>query len=106
MQLQMDRSEELIDSLMKTAQQRVSYHNYLINKEVEEELKNFITSGIKRLSQSQLRDTATLRIATRNINDLVDLMYRNSRSRRLNETLDVSSLNYAMRAFCPRFPFC
>jgi len=106
MQLQMDRSEELIDSLMETAQQRVSYHNYLINEEVEEELKNFITSGIKRLSQSQLRDTATLRIATRNINDLVDLMYRNSRSRRLNETLDVSSLNYAMRAFCPRFPFC
>lgn len=106
MQLQMDKSEEIIDSLMETAQHRASYHNYLIDEEVEEELKDFITTGIKKFSQSQLRETATLRIATRNINDLVDLMYRNSRSRRLNETFDVSSLNYAMRAFCPRFPFC
>lgn len=106
MEIQKDKSEELIEKLIKEAKLQAIRNNYVIDEIVEFALKNFIATGIQSLSQSQLRDNITLRLAEENINYLVNLMSKNARSRRVNESLDITSLSHAMSAFCPRFPFC
>jgi hypothetical protein len=116
-----DRKDELIERLFRTAQKQAFNNNFTLDRKVDSELIYLITSGINKLSASQLKDKETILLAERNIIDLIDLMSRYASKRYIdeslesfvlqqtiiiNESLDISAFNFAMHGFCPRFPFC
>lgn len=100
------RKDDFSKRFIELANKRARYNRYVFSNQVEQELVCFIENGVSKLSTDQLGSENIIQNAERNIEDLVDLMASNARSRFITESLDITALNYSLRGFCPRFPFC
>jgi predicted YcjX-like family ATPase len=98
--------DELLKQLLDVAQRRAILNGFRFNSLVNTELENFMRAGINRLTNKQLKSDTLKNEAANNVEELVDLMIQNAHSRRLTDSLDISTLNISLRNFCPRFPFC
>jgi len=123
MKEKINRKDELINRLFKVAKEQASKNSLSFDDNLESELINFITLAINNLTDSQLKDEKSILLAEENLIVLIDLMSRNVHKRNLDdvsesfghglqrfirtsESLDISAFKFALRGFCPRFPFC
>jgi hypothetical protein len=98
--------EELLKRLIESAERRAKSNNFNLSPSVENELRNFIKTGVNRMTKEQLLSDARKQEAENNIVELVELMTNNAHSRFITESIDISALNFSLKGFCPRFPFC
>jgi hypothetical protein len=98
--------EDFIRRLFISAEKMAGSNNLRLDPKLRKELLQFIRNGVGRMTTEQLRSEANRKAVEYNLLELVNKMSKYAYSKGMNEPLDVSALNAALRGFCPRHPFC
>lgn len=98
--------EELIKLLFAAAQERARLKNYKFDALAENDLKNFIRTGVNRMTSLEINSITSRALAEKNLMELIDLMIKDAGTRFINESLDTRTFSNSRASLCPRWPFC
>jgi len=98
--------EQFNDRLFAAAERRARQLNFKFTKIATGDLKTFISQGVDKMIESELRDDTQKDLAERNLLRLIEAMVTEAGKRKLYESLDYKTFSEARMSICPLWPFC
>ncbi|GEM_PF-2539545 len=98
--------DDFKQKLLELAKSEARKTNYYFVSDVESGLREFIDSGVNRMSLEEYTSTLKRQQVENNLKIIVQHMVDNARNRQLRESIDVRSFSAVRLSICPLWPFC